>query len=118
MTTTCRDTAAAGKNPESPMTPALPAGPLLVRGTILRIADLRVSIREHQSGGTPIHAVSTRRAHSARSPPAGPGKWADTTTVRCGKSSQSKVTLTSRSTSGDGPDGLWWCRVGVEAAVG
>jgi hypothetical protein len=70
MTTTCRDTAAAGKNPESPMTPALPAGPLLVRGTILRIADLRVSIREHQSGGTPIHAVSTRRAHSARSPPA------------------------------------------------
>jgi hypothetical protein len=69
MTTTCRDTAAAGKNPVPTMTPAPPAGPHLVRGTILRIADLRVSIREHQSGGTPIHAVPTRRAHPPRSPP-------------------------------------------------
>src|SRR5438132_11683648 len=72
MTTTCRDTAAAGKNPEPPMTPAPPAGPQLVRGTILRIADLRVSIREHQSGGTPIHAVPTRRAHPPRPPPTPP----------------------------------------------
>jgi hypothetical protein len=68
--TTRRDTAVAGKIPVPPMAPAL-SGTRLVRGTILRITDLPVPIREHQSGGTPIHAAPTRRAHphQARPPP-------------------------------------------------
>jgi len=45
------------------------SGTQLVRGTVLRITDLPVPIREHQSGGTPIHAVPTRRAHHAPRPP-------------------------------------------------
>jgi hypothetical protein len=124
MTTTCRDTAAAGKNPEPPMPPAPPAGPLLVRGTILRIADLRVSIREHQSGGTPIHAVPTRRAHPPRPPPT-PGsrpplpptvprgsstaarrRQRRTSSLRCGRSTLTP--LTPRRSPAKAPQGRKW----------
>jgi hypothetical protein len=65
---TRRGTAVAGKIPVRTMAPAS-SGTQLVRGTILRITDFPVPIREHQSGGPPIHAASTRRAHPAARPP-------------------------------------------------
>jgi hypothetical protein len=69
--TTRRGTAVAGKNPVRTMPPGTPS-PLRVRGTLLRIPDLLVPTRAHQSGGTPIHAAPTRRAHPPRPPPTTP----------------------------------------------
>ncbi len=71
ISTTRRGTAAAGKIPVLTM-PSPPGGPeaCLVRGAVLRKADMRVPIRVPQNGGQPIHTAPTRRGNTAgRSPP-------------------------------------------------
>jgi hypothetical protein len=48
------------------------AQPHLVWGAVLRMADMRVSIRVQQSGGAPTHAPLRRGPHHLSRPP--PGK--------------------------------------------
>jgi hypothetical protein len=71
FSTTRRGTAAAGMIPVLTM-PSPPGPPVacLVRGAILRKADMRVPIRVLQNGGQPIHTAPTRRGNpQGRSPP-------------------------------------------------
>jgi hypothetical protein len=71
ISTTRRGTAAAGMIPVLTMpNPPGPSVAPLVRGTVLRKADMRVPIRVQQSGGQPTHTAPKRRGNPrGRSPP-------------------------------------------------
>jgi hypothetical protein len=71
ISTTRRGTAAAGMIPVLTMpTPLGSPVACLVRGAVLRKADMRVPIRVLQNGGQPIHTAPTRRGNPyGRSPP-------------------------------------------------